>query len=54
MRASALIVALVATASLGLADAEKPQDEHARIADWRADQLDAMARVVGWFDTHMK
>jgi uncharacterized protein len=48
MRAAAAIVALTAAMSLRIAAAENLQDEHARIADWRAKRLASLTGETGW------
>jgi hypothetical protein len=48
MRAAAAIVALTAAMSLRIAAAENLQDEHARVADWRAKRLASLTSETGW------
>ena len=47
MRAAAVIL-LTAAISLHVAAAEKSQDEHARIDDWRAKRLASLTSETGW------
>ncbi len=48
MRAAAAVVTLTAALSLSLAAAENPQDENARIANWRAKRLASLTSETGW------
>jgi uncharacterized protein (DUF1684 family) len=48
MRAAAVIVVLTAAMSLRIAAVENSQDEHARIADWRAKRLASLTSETGW------
>jgi len=48
MHAAAAIVALTAAMSLPIAAAEHEQDEHARIAGWRAERLASLTSETGW------
>ena len=45
---AAAIVALTAAMSLGIAATGNPQDESARIADWRAKRLASLTSETGW------
>jgi len=48
MRAAAAVVTLTAALSSSLGAAENPQDENARIADWRAKRLASLTSETGW------
>jgi uncharacterized protein (DUF1684 family) len=45
---TAVLVGLAVAVCLGLADAYGVQDEHARIADWRAKRLASLTSETGW------
>src|SRR5580658_8870194 len=47
MRAAAIVL-VTAAVSVHIAAAEKSQDEHARIADWRAKRLASLTSETGW------
>jgi uncharacterized protein (DUF1684 family) len=48
MRAAAVIVALTAAMSVCIGAGGNSQDEHARIADWRARRLASLTSETGW------
>src|SRR5271170_6620907 len=45
---AAALALLTAALSLRIAAAENPQDEHARVADWRAKRLSSLTSETGW------
>jgi len=48
MRAAAAVVALSAAMSAGVAAPVGPQDENARVAEWRAKRLASLTSETGW------